>query len=93
MTILIADDDTSIIVALKLRLNREGMTSEVCQTPDALLARIAGKKFPARADRYQLRQGHNFGQRRPRTYQQHPQARRTYTDCCDDGLGHDFPCR
>src|SRR5688500_11729083 len=44
MTILVADDDTSIIVALKLLLNSEGMASEACQTPDALLARIAEKK-------------------------------------------------
>ncbi|MES2623792.1 MAG: sigma-54 dependent transcriptional regulator [Pseudomonadota bacterium] len=45
MSILIADDDTSIIVALKLLLNSEGMASEACQTPDALLARIAEKNF------------------------------------------------
>jgi DNA-binding NtrC family response regulator len=45
MTILIADDDTSIIVALKLLLSSEGMSSEACQTPDALLARIAEKQF------------------------------------------------
>ena len=45
MSILIADDDTSIIVAIKLLLNSEGMKSEACQTPKALLARIAEKNF------------------------------------------------
>jgi DNA-binding NtrC family response regulator len=45
MSILIADDDTSIIVALKLLLNSEGIESEACQTPDAVLQRIRERSF------------------------------------------------
>jgi DNA-binding NtrC family response regulator len=45
MSILIADDDTSIIVALKLLLSSEGIEAEACQTPDAVLARIGERSF------------------------------------------------
>ena len=45
MSILIADDDRSTIVALKLLLNSESMASEACPTSDSLLARIREKSF------------------------------------------------
>jgi DNA-binding NtrC family response regulator len=44
-TVLIADDDTSILLALKLLLNNEGLQTEACQTPDAVLARLKEKQF------------------------------------------------
>lgn len=45
MSILIADDDTNILLALKLLFTSEGLQSEACQTPGAVLARIQEKTF------------------------------------------------
>jgi DNA-binding NtrC family response regulator len=45
MSILIADDDANILLALKLLFTSENLESEACQTPAAVLTRIREKSF------------------------------------------------
>lgn len=45
MTVLIADDDKSIIIALKLLLNNEGLESVACSNPAEALEQIQQQSF------------------------------------------------
>ncbi len=45
MTILIADDDKSILTALSILLNNENIPSESCTSPEDVLTRIKEKNF------------------------------------------------
>lgn len=45
MTVLIADDDKSIIIALKLLLNNEGLESVACSNPSEALEQIQQQSF------------------------------------------------